>query len=75
MKYLAMTAVALSVSAVAALANPDPYATGNQTSGAAATAPATEAPMILARHRYYRYGARRCFEDLGYGRRGTYGCG
>jgi hypothetical protein len=74
MKYLAMTAVALSLSATAALANLDPSATGNQTTGAAATAPATDAPLLQAqRWRWHRGG--KCLENLGYGRRGTYGCG
>jgi hypothetical protein len=72
MKYLAMTAVVLSVSAGAALANLDPSTTGNQTTGAAATAPATDAPVLLAQR--WRRGSK-CLENLGYGRRGTYGCG
>jgi hypothetical protein len=75
-----MTTAALSVAAVAALASSEPIAPGtDQSAGIAAAAPATEAPLILAQrryHRYYRYyGYRRCMENLGYGRTGTYGCG
>ena len=77
MKVLAMTTAALSVAAVAALASSEPIAPGtDQSAGIAATAATTEAPLILAQRRYYRYyGYRRCMENLGYGRTGSYGCG
>jgi hypothetical protein len=75
MKFLAMMTVVLSVAATAALANPDPAATGNPSTNAAVTTHAAEGSTVLARRHYYRYGARRCLENLGYGRRGTYGCG
>jgi len=76
MKFLAMTTAVLALTATAALANPNPAATSHPSSKTAATALATEAPLILARRGHYRYyGARRCLERLGYGRTGSYGCG
>jgi hypothetical protein len=72
MKYLAMAAVALSLSATAALANLDPSTTGNRAGGAAVAMPSTESAVLLAQ-RWRRGG--KCLENLGYGRRGTYGCG
>jgi len=76
MKFLAMATAVLSLAATAALANPDPAATGNPDSTPIATTTATDAPLILALRRHYRfYGARRCTERLGYGRTGTFGCG
>ena len=76
MKHLAMATAMLAMTGMAALANFDPAATRNeQLTGAVATAPGTETPVLVAQRRFYRYGARRCMENLGYGRHGTYGCG
>ena len=68
MKFLLVTAAAASIAAVAAIATPtNPSAT--DPSSDAATTSGKPAQLILAG------GRRRCQENLGYGRTGSYGCG
>jgi hypothetical protein len=69
MKFLPITIAALSIAAIAAVAGTHPPAAGRAIDEASTAKPAQ---LILAQ-RYYRY--RRCQEDLGYGRTGSYGCG
>jgi len=69
MKFLLATVASLSIAAVAAIAAPtNPSAT--DPSNDPALTSGKPAQMILAGRRY-----RRCQENLGYGRTGTYGCG
>jgi hypothetical protein len=69
MKFLVLTAATLSIAAVTAIATPtnpsatDPSSDPVMTSG-------KPAHLLLAGGRY-----RRCQENLGYGRTGSYGCG
>jgi hypothetical protein len=80
MKSLTIIAAALSISAATgAAASVDPAA--NDPSKFVADAPTdlSSNPEVVAQVRY-RYRGRywyrdKCFEDLGYGRTGTYGCG
>jgi hypothetical protein len=74
MKYLTLTIAALSVAAVtSAAASVNPAAVG--TTVATDTAAAKPGYTVQAqRYRAYRY-YRKCQEDLGYGRTGSYGCG
>jgi hypothetical protein len=68
MKFLLATAAAASIAAVAAIATPtNPSA--NDPSNDAAITSGKPAQLILAG------GRRRCQENLGYGRTGSYGCG
>jgi hypothetical protein len=65
MKFLVLTAATLSIAAVTAIATSatDPSSDPAMTSG-------KPAHLLLAGGRY-----RRCQENLGYGRTGSYGCG
>ena len=68
MKFLLVTAATLLIAATAAIATPtNPSAT--DPSNDAAITSGKPAQLLLAG------GRRRCLENLGYGRRGTYGCG
>jgi len=72
MKFLIPTIAALSIAAItSAAANVDPANVGKAGATNAAAASAQPAYTIQA-GRYYR---RKCQEDLGYGRTGSYGCG
>jgi hypothetical protein len=72
MKFFIPTIAALSIAAVtSAAANVDPASVGKNSATNAAAASAQPASTIQAQ-RYYR---RKCQEDLGYGRTGSYGCG
>jgi hypothetical protein len=72
MKFLIPAIAALSIAAVtSAAANVDPASVGKDSATNAATASVQPAYTIQAQ-RYYR---RKCQEDLGYGRTGSYGCG
>jgi hypothetical protein len=68
MKFLVLTAATLSIATVTAIATPTNPAATDPSSDAAITS-GKPAQLILAG------GRRRCLENLGYGRRGTYGCG
>jgi hypothetical protein len=69
MRFLLVTAATLSIAAVAAIAIPTNPSANDPASDAAITS-GKPAQLILAGGRY-----RRCQENLGYGRRGSYGCG
>ena len=69
MKFLLVTAATLSIAAMTAVATPTNPSATDPSSDAAITS-GQPAPLILAGGRY-----RRCQENLGYGRRGSYGCG
>jgi hypothetical protein len=70
MKILPAALTALAIAAIAPIPSPT---VGNTPAGPTAidtvAAPDKPAPLILAQSR------RRCQEDLGYGRTGSYGCG
>jgi hypothetical protein len=74
MKFVTLTIAALSFAAVtSAAASVNPAAVGAAVS--TDTAAAKPAYTVQAqRYRSYRY-YRKCQEDLGYGRTGSYGCG
>ena len=71
MKFLPATIAALSIATITALATGttgnDPFASMRSIDKAAA--PDKPAQLMLAG------GRRKCQENLGYGRRGSYGCG
>ena len=69
MKFLVLTAASLSIAAVTAIATPTNPSATDPSSDAAMTS-GKPAQLILAGGRY-----RRCQENLGYGRTGSYGCG
>jgi hypothetical protein len=69
MKFLVLTAATLSIAAVTAIATPTNPSATDPSSDAAMTS-GKPAQLILAGGRY-----RRCQENLGYGRTGSYGCG
>jgi hypothetical protein len=81
MKSLTIIAAALSISAATgAAASVDPAANDPTRFVADAPTDLSSNPMVVAQARYryrgrywYRYRGN-CFEDLGYGRTGTYGC-
>ena len=68
MKFLVLTAATLSIAAVTAIATPTNPSATDPSSEAAITS-SKPAQLILAG------GRRRCQENLGYGRTGSYGCG
>jgi hypothetical protein len=68
MKFLLVTAATVSIAAVAAIATPTNPSANDPSSEAALTS-GKPAQLMLAG------GRRRCLENLGYGRKGTYGCG
>jgi len=73
MKFVITTVAALSIATVAAVAaHVDPVVLGTPQSTEAGRTSAQPAQLILAQRYRYR---RKCQEDLGYGRTGTYGCG
>jgi hypothetical protein len=71
MKFLPATIAALSIATITALAtgttSNDPLASGRSIDSAAV--PDKPAQLLLAG------GRRKCQENLGYGRTGSYGCG
>jgi hypothetical protein len=69
MKFRVLTAATLSIAAVTAIATPTNPSATDPSSDAAMTS-GKPAQLILAGGRY-----RRCQENLGYGRTGSYGCG
>ena len=68
MKFLLVTAATLSIATMAAIATPSNPSATDPSNDSAMTS-GKPAQLILAG------GRRRCLENLGYGRRGTYGCG
>ena len=71
MKFLAMTIATLSLAAVTtASANIDPRPAGVVKSIDTAAVPAKPADVSFAQRR-----GRKCQENLGYGRTGSFGCG
>jgi hypothetical protein len=69
MKFLLVTAATLSIATMAAIATPTNPSATDPSSDAVITS-GKPAQLILAGGRY-----RRCQENLGYGRTGSYGCG
>jgi len=71
MKFLAMTIATLSlVTVTPATANVDPRQASVDKSIETAVVPVKPADVTFAQRRN-----RKCQENLGYGRTGTYGCG
>jgi hypothetical protein len=68
MKFLVLTAATLSIAAMTAIATPTNPSATDPSSDAAITS-GKPAQLLLAG------GRRRCQENLGYGRTGSYGCG
>jgi hypothetical protein len=69
-KLLATTIAALSIAAAStAVASTNPTDPATAVSTNAALTAGKPAPLLLAQRR------RKCQEDLGYGRTGSYGCG
>jgi hypothetical protein len=68
MKFLVLTAATLSIAAMTAIATPTNPSATDPSSDAAITS-GKPAQLLLAG------GRRRCQENLGYGRKGSYGCG
>ena len=66
MKFLLATAAAASIAAVAAIAIP---------TNPSATDPSNDAAITSGKPAQLAGGRRRCQENLGYGRTGSYGCG